>query len=271
MAPDVRPAPHLRFSYPTLLLVRVAGSFLSGRERAFAADAAQLFGTLEPPPSVEGLDRIPATGSFVLVFNHYSSPTFPSWWGPIVISALVDRRRPLGRRGICWAMSEAWTYPDVFRRNVCTPLSRWAFRRLARVYGFVAMPPMPPRPHEVEARALAVRRLLALARRPSPPLIGLSPEGHDSPEARLMVPPSGVGRFLQQLGARGLPFLPVGLYEQGSRLIVRFGEPCRLQIPSGLPRHERDAQACSQIMLAIGRQLPPALWGAYARDLAARV
>lgn len=258
----------LHHRYPPALVARLAWAMLHGRQRSFAPDAVRLYRTLRPPPQVQGIDHIPQSDSFVVVFNHYSSSSFPSWWGPIVMTALIGSRRPLGPRGISWVMTGAWTYPDPLRQRVLTPLSQFVFSRLAHTYGFVAMPPMPPRPHEVEARARAVRQVLALARRETPPLIGISPEGHDSPGAALMVPPPGVGRFLLQLAAAGLPFLPVGLHERGIGLIVRFGPLFRLEPPPSLPREARDFWAGEQVMVAIGRLLPPPLWGAYSSILA---
>ncbi|HOG45903.1 MAG TPA: hypothetical protein PLB78_04590, partial [Anaerolineae bacterium] len=218
---------------------------------------------------VEGLERVPERGNMAFVFNHYYSRSFASWWSPISITALVQGRRSLAPGGISWIMAGAWTYPDALRQRIITPLTQWAFRRLAHVYGLVVMPPMPPRPHEVEARAGAVRHMLALARRECPPLLGLSPEGHDGPKANLIEPPSGVGRFLLLLGT-SLAFVPVGVYEEGDRLVVRFGEPFALQSPEGLAPGDRDAWASTEVMLAIGRLLPPRLWGAYRSRLAGR-
>jgi len=263
MALDARPVARLRYRYPPALLAQIGWALLWGRRRPFEPDAAQLLRTMRPPPRVEDLDRVPSTGSFVTVFNHYHSRSFPSWWCAIALSALIGSRRPPGDQGIRWVMTEAWTYPDPIRRHLVTPLSRWAFRRLAYVYHFVPMPPMPPRACQAEARAQAVRQVLSLARRTQAPLIAISPEGHDSPGASLLVPPAGVGRFLLQLAAAGLPFLPAGLFEEGAQFAVRFGPLLDLRPPAGLQRAARDHWATERIMVAIGRLLPPALWGAY--------
>ncbi|MDI7275465.1 MAG: hypothetical protein QME94_05770 [Anaerolineae bacterium] len=253
--------PQLRYRYPARLVAGVARDLLRGRARSFAIDAARLARTVEPPPQVEGLAHIPVSDPFVAVFNHYRSPTFPAWWSAIVLTALIASRRTPGRGDLSWIMTEAWTYPDRLRSLVVTPLTRRAFRRLARLYGFIPMPPMPPRPHEVEARARAVRRALALVRQPAPPVLGLSPEGHDSPDGSLLRPPPGVGRFLLQLAAAELRLLPAGLYEDGGGLIVRFGRPFALTCPDGTPRVERDRWAAEEAMAAVGRLLPPAYWG----------
>ncbi len=258
----------LHYRYPRSLILQVGWALVRGRGRSFADDAARLYRTIVPPPRVEGLEQVPASGGLLVIFNHYHSRSFASWWSAIAIAGLIRGRRPQGDGGVAWVMAGAWTYPDPLRGRTLTPLSRWTFARLARVYGFVAMPPMPPRPYEVEARALAVRRVLALARRTAPPLIGLSPEGHDSPDASLIVPPAGVGRFLLLLAAR-LTLQPVGIFEEGAQLHVRFGRPFTLSPAADLAPKERDAWAGDQAMLAIGRLLPPRLWGAYRHRLAA--
>ncbi|HPL30363.1 MAG TPA: hypothetical protein PLG21_20140, partial [Anaerolineae bacterium] len=148
--------PRLRYRYPARLILQLAWAFLCGRERSFPGDAARLYGTIAPRPQVEGLERVPERGNMAFVFNHYYSRSFASWWSPISITALVQGRRSLAPGGISWIMAGAWTYPDALRQRIITPLTQWAFRRLAHVYGLVVMPPMPPRPHEVEARAGAV-------------------------------------------------------------------------------------------------------------------
>lgn len=254
--------PRLRYRYPAPLLLQVGWSLLLGLRRSFPADATRLSGTITPPPRVEGLQHVPRSGGVVIAFNHYSSRSFPSWWSAIAITAAVASVRPLGPEGSVWLMAGAWTYPDRLRQWAVTPLTAWVFARLARAYGFVVMPPMPPRPQEVEARARAVMRALAIARRVPPPLFGISPEGRDSPDASLVEPPPGAGRFLLLLAA-SLPVLPVGVHEEGAQLVVRFGAPFALHAPPGLPPAGRDAWASEEVMLAIARQLPPRLWGVY--------
>jgi hypothetical protein len=261
--------PCLRYQYPVPLVLRVGCSVLLGARRSFAADAARLYRTIAPSPRVEGLEQVPPEGGLVVVFNHYHSPSFASWWNAVAITTAIASVRPLAARESTWLMTGAWTYPDRLRQRLITPLTERAFARIAQVYGFVAMPPMPPRPHEVEARARAVRRALAIACRPQPRLIGISPEGRDSPDASLIEPPHGAGRFLLLLAA-SLPILPAGVFEEGPQLTVRFGPPFTLQAPAGLGADERDAWASERVMLAIAEQLPPRLWGAYHDRRAAR-
>ncbi|MBN1439985.1 MAG: hypothetical protein JW929_11305 [Anaerolineales bacterium] len=173
-------------------------------------------------------------------------------------------------------MTAAWTFPDPLRSRLLTPLSRWALARIARMYGFTLMPPMPPRPEDAGARADSVRRILRLARR-SRPDIALAPEGMDSPDGRLKPPPSGAGRFIAHLAALGYTPVPVGAYETDGAFCLRFGEPFRLPqtdavfktgsvfAPSGervsgfREAEDRDRETDRIVMEKIAELLPPNL------------
>jgi hypothetical protein len=192
-----------------------------------------------------------------VICNHYSRPGFGAWWLALAITAAVAARRmPDADPDIRWVMTAAWTFPQSrWRRQVLTPATRWAFDRVAQVYGFVTMPPMPPDPSEVEARAVAVRRTVRLARQVAREggMVGLAPEGQDVPE-RLGQPPRGAGAFIALLVSAGLPVLPVGVTERGGRLSVSFGPLFVPEIPAS--RTERDLAVAQQVMAAIARQLP---------------
>jgi 1-acyl-sn-glycerol-3-phosphate acyltransferase len=208
-----------------------------------------------------------------VVCNHYSRPDFPTWWITFVISAVLAKQRAAGApEEIHWVMTAAWTFPEsAWRRLLLMPLTRWAFRRTAYVYGFVTMPPMPPAPHEVEQRASAVLRTVRLARREAGRgvLIGLAPEGRDTDQGLGATPP-GVGRFISLLASAGLDILPVGVAEWEGKLQVSFGPPFRLQscadqaqrdgVVAGqvvvAGQRERDRAVADQVMAAIAAQLP---------------
>jgi hypothetical protein len=153
-------------------------------------------------------------------------------------------------------MTAAWTFAESpWRHRILTPLTRWAFQRVAEVYGFLTMPPMPPNPSEYQARALAVRRAVRLANRAAlgGGMIGLAPEGHDSAD-RVGQPPPGGGAFIVLLTSPGLPVLPVAVAEHQGRLRVAFGHLFRPQVPA--QRGLRDTSVSKQVMEAIARQMP---------------
>jgi len=205
---------------------------------------------------VLGAEHIPACGPCLVICNHYSRPGFGAWWIALAISAVIaSHRHPTADPEIHWVMTAAWTFPESkWKAQVLTPATRWAFNRLARVYGFVTMPPMPPTPDEVEARAAAVLRTIRLARRvvPEGGMIGLAPKGMDT-HGKLAKPPQGAGTFIALLVEAGLPVLPVGVTEQAGRLRLSFGQLFIPEIPPG--RVERDLAVARQVMTSIAGQL----------------
>jgi hypothetical protein len=84
--------------------------------------------------------------------------------------------------------------------------------------------------------------VLRYARLAPNPLIGLAPEGGDSAEHRLTLPPPGAGRFIARLAGAGLTLLPIGAYEDGDSFCLRFGPPYNL--PANLPADPAARDAC---------------------------
>ncbi|HEY6074710.1 MAG TPA: hypothetical protein VIV15_15330, partial [Anaerolineales bacterium] len=136
-----------------------------------------------------------------------------------------------------------------------------------KVYGFLPMPPMPPRTQDTVARASAVRAVLSHVEAHPQSALCLAPEGRDLLDGQLSWPPSGAGRFILLLAARGMPVLPVGGWEQDGALQVRFGEPYRLKIPvidGWQMTKERDRLAAGIVMRSIAALLPESMRGEFA-------
>jgi 1-acyl-sn-glycerol-3-phosphate acyltransferase len=206
---------------------------------------------------VEGKEHIPQTGPALIVLNHYHRPGFQAYWFALAISAVTPVE-------IHWTITGAWTDDGSPGAGWRAWLSPFFLPRLARVYGFTSMPPMPPRPHEVAARAYAVRHLLSTARQIPPPVLALAPEGQDNPAGGLMRPHPGVGRLVSLLAGLGFPVTPVGVSEDDQNLVLNFGHPFHLRRSNGLPPSQRDEQATEQVMRAIAALLPCPLRGEYA-------
>jgi hypothetical protein len=256
--PQISPAGQVcRYRLPWRFLGGFLWAALTLRPRSFARDAQLAVTGLYPALEVLGAEHIPPRGPCLVACNHYSRPGFDTWWLALAIAAVVaSRRAPDADPEIRWVMTAAWTFPESrWRQRMLTPLTRWAFDRVARVYGFVPMPPMPPDPGEVEVRAAAVLRTVRLARRIAPEggMVGLAPEGMDV-QGRFGQLPKSVGAFIALLVEAGLPVLPVGVAERGGRLSVSFGPLFVPEIPSC--RFERDRAIDRQVMTAIAWQLP---------------
>jgi len=197
------------------------------------------------------------------VTNHYFRPGYNMWWGIGTIGEAISRVRGATAE-VTWIVSNRWTYPDRLRTWVVTPLSLVVFTRLARMYGFISMPPMPPHPELASEAAQAIRRALSMAEsatEQSPVILGLAPEGGDSPDGRLMLPPAGVGRFVAHLSRRGLGFLPVGVFENDGQLTARFGPTFAPKLEYSGSRDEIDRVLADQVMASIARLLPERLRG----------
>jgi hypothetical protein len=250
---------HMPCRYPLIhkTVFQLARSLARPGRRSFHLDAAALAERLRPPLRILGSEYLPDRGPSLITVNHYTRPGFPSWWIALAASAAVPVE-------IHWVMTAAWVFPDNPRKDrLIAPLTRWVFHRLARVYGFTTMPPMPPRPQEVAERARAVREALAYACQVPAPVIGLAPEGSDSNTGVLQAPPPGVGRFLLHLAACGLVIVPAGVFETRDGLNVRFGPHFRLSLPAGLSKEAADTQASRVVMRAIASLLPVELQGEF--------
>ena len=243
-------------TYPALwgMAGRLALAMLCRRSRSFRTDSRYCIAQLKPPLRVYGKENIPPHGSYLVTVNHYSRPGFRAWWFALAISAVLHGE-------VHWVVTEAWTYADALRSHLVTPATRVLFRRAARVYGFTNMPPMPPRPGETQARALAVRKVIRYAHQAAQPVIGLAPEGGDAEGGRLVHPPAGVGRFISHLTCLGLSILPVGAFEEGDRFCLQFGAAYGLETPVDLSPEGRDQYASAEVMTRIAACLPDALRG----------
>jgi hypothetical protein len=254
-----------RYVHPHRLVLAVAASVLLHRKRNLGADAARLVRNIAPPPSVENAHLIPNQAPFLLVANHYSRRGYQVWWGAALLTSVIEESQSEPAE-IIWLMTNRWTYSDWLRSHLITPLTHMLLTRLARTYGLISMPPMPPQPQYVEEGAQGVRRVLTQLRRRAPegpPILCLAPEGRDSPDGSLIEPPPGTGRFLMHIHKQGLPVVPAGVAEINGLLTARFGPPFALQSHPEQTKGEQDRQASAQVMTSIGLQLPEALWGAF--------
>jgi hypothetical protein len=187
----------------------------------------------------------------LIMNNHYSAPDFQAWWYVIPISAIFPA-------DIHWLVTSGWT-----NSGWLTGFTHWLFPRGARLFGFTAMPAMPPNPAETEQRAMAVREVLSYASRDPHPVIGITPEGRDQPAGALGELPPGVGRFIQLISKYCPLILPAGVWTEAGCIHIVFGNPYQLEIPPGLPAAERDSLVGTEIMQRIAELIPRRLRGKY--------
>lgn len=249
--------PH--YSIPWALIWRLVQDVLFKQPRDFHQEALAGVENIRPALQVCGNKNIPSAGPCLLTVNHYTRPGFSAWWFVLAISSVVPTQ-------VHWVTTAAWKYDDPLRATLVTPLTRWVLGRVAQVFGFTTMPPMPPQSGEAAARAKAVRKVLDYARKTERPVIGLAPEGQDSRRAVLQMPPPGAGRFLLHLSALGLKIVPVGAYEANGFFWLHFGRAYCLTAPAGLTGKERDQEAIWRVMREIAVLIPPELRGDFDRE-----
>lgn len=246
-----------RYSYPTHVFAGLARDILHLRQRDFHKDAKDCIESLNPPLHVLGHECIPQHGPCVITVNHYHRDGFGAEWLALAVAGLV----PIHMH---WIMTGEFMYEGKWYRSLAAKASRILLKRIAQVYGFTNMPPMPPREKDVQERAASVRAVLQYVRRTESPVIGLAPEGYDAPAGTLTRPAPGLGRFAVLLSRAGLMFCPVGAYETDGVFHVHFGETYTLQVADRSSPDEKDFQASQIIMKNIARLLPLHLRGEYA-------
>ena len=246
-----------KYEYPPILIFQLARAVLFGGRRDFHLDSLVCIERLNPPLQLFGRKNITQSGPCLIVMNHYFRPGFHVWWLSLAISSLLPMPHT-------WMMAAEWTAPGQWYEPIKSALSQFVSRRLANAYGFIRMPPMPPRPRDVAARAASVRAALSYVEQTENPVLCLAPEGGDMPGGRLAWPPRGAGRFISLLAERGLPIVPVGGWEQDGALAVRFGAAYSLKVPREAKADECERAAARIVMESIARLLPESLRGEFA-------
>ncbi len=244
------------YSYPARLAPGLIANILFDGQRSFRRDGLACVQRINPPLQVLGKENIPQGGPCLITFNHYYRPGFNAWWMALALAATV----PVD---IHFVMTGELTFPGMWYAPLGMAGSRWLLKRFSHLYGFTAMPPMPPRLQDVKARARSVRQVLAFARAHPRFVLGLAPEGGDQPGGLVNWPPAGAGRFVLLLAGQGFPILPVGCFEEAGEFCLRFGTPYDLQVPRGLGVDGKDRHAAQTIMTAIAAQLPKRLRGEF--------
>jgi len=242
------------YEFPRLPLAGFGLDLLLGRRRSFLKDSQRVMAANPYRRQVRGLENVPSEGPFVLVTNHYARRGLRIYHCGMFITTVIAERRPLFPN-IRWIITSEWYGYHLGPIPIPVRLIRWVFRRIGKVYGLVVM---PRQASLAVGRAAVLRRIARIAQREP---IGLMPEAGGS--GILREPLEGSGLFLQALSERGLPLVPTGIWEEDDTLIVRFGEPFALSVAKEGPRQERDRRAREQVMVSVGRLLPPAYWGYY--------
>ena len=243
-----------RYSFPPGLFTRALLDFLLLRRRDLQNDARACIKHVKAELNVLGKENIPQQGAYVLTINHYHRPGLGAQWLALATAAMVPIK-------MHWVVTEELMCKGKWYEAIGSRGSRIFLKRLADMYDLTRMPPMPPRPKDVAARAAAVRTVLGYVKGTKEPILGISPEGHNPPNGVLTRPARGFGRFGLLLSNAGMKFIPVAGYEVDGIFHLHFGAPYELSVPSDLSTDERDQYATQIIMENIAHLLPIHLRG----------
>ncbi len=178
---------------------------------------------MQPPSSVEGLHRLPASPRFVLVANHYQRPGLWIAHPATALTLAMAAHYRLEEAAVRWVVTANWPPWRVGPIVIPSP-GDVLLPRVAHALWCHAVPFAGTDPRRT---ARSLRALLRAADSLQCP-IGLFPEGVAGTATNLSEPLPGVDRLLPLLAKRGFPVVPVGIAEQG-RLVLRIGNT----IPAG--------------------------------------
>jgi hypothetical protein len=227
----------------------------SGNNRSFHNDSIVLLNGLNIRVAIHDQEFIPRSGPGLFVFNHYSREGFSILFAAAAIAAAIPEE-------MRWVMTGAWTFPGRPFSKQLRKISEQVFRAIARTYGFTLTPPLPPNPADQQARTAAIREVFTYIKDDPFSLVAFAPEGRDFPGGVLGMPPAGSGKFLLELSRRLGMVYPVGIFEEGGALHLRFGAPfdlCSIIRESGL-----DPDSASRVVMErIASLLPGHLAGEF--------
>ncbi len=221
--------------YPSihLAVLGVVGLRLFRRQKSFRQDALRFTARLRPPVRYLGLENIPARGPFQIHVNHYARPGFNTAWIALAVSAVQPAE-------VTWVVADQWVFEGNPLRLLLVPAMRFILSSLQRVYGFLPMPTMAPGHSDMPARSAAVRRVIRHSRSHPATIMGLTPEGWDSPPGGVDLAPAGAGKFILRLNRMRLPILPAAIVEKEGCLTVKFGRAFDLPAEIDLSRAQVD-------------------------------
>jgi 1-acyl-sn-glycerol-3-phosphate acyltransferase len=194
----------------------VLGLRMFWRRKSFRLDARRYASRLRPPIRYLGLENIPARGPYQIHVNHYARPGFNTAWIAIALSAVQPAE-------VTWIVADQWVYAGHPLRFLLRPAMRIILASLRQVYGFLPMPTMVPGYSDMPERSAAVRRVIRYTRSHPMAIIGLTPEGQDSPQHGVHLAPTGAGKFILRLNRMKIPILPAAMVEKEGCLTVKFG------------------------------------------------
>ena len=205
------------YHFPFKLSTEILLSFIKQEERKITDDAKKAIQCISPPIKIIDKENIPSRGPAIITSNHYSRKGFFIAWAALGIAACLEENQ-------IWLMTSAWTKRTRGIDQLRTALTKYIFKRLANMYGFVTTPPLPLIAEELPERAESVRKLIRILRENPEKIFCIAPEGQDFKNRALGLPPQGTGKLIHQIQGKEGCIVPVGIWEENGSLILKFGK-----------------------------------------------
>jgi Acyltransferase len=231
----------MSYPFPWREFGLLALDMTTGRARSMSVDAAAMWQRANSPPLVLDVDAIPATGPVALVLNHYQRRGLWIAWPAGAVTLAIAARRHC--ESVHWLVTGELRLAQWRNGGPVLPGSSAILGRVAAAYDLVDLP-LTNR----HSRMGAVRRLVGHLGRGG--VIGVFPEGLRGNSTALVEPEAGFDKLLSHLRRRDFPVAPVGVFEDGERLCVRFGAA-------------RAPESADAVMRSIAELLPDHMQGRY--------
>jgi len=235
------------YKFPFKLELEIVLSFIKNEPRCLKVDASRAIKGIAPPIIIKGKQNIPKNGPALVTINHYSRPGFFIGWAALAIAAQLPDQH-------VWLMTNAWTNRTAGVDQIRTWITKRIFNRLAEMYGAITTPPMPPSPDEIIERVMSIRRVMHIISEKPEAVICIAPEGQDTQDGMIGFPPAGTGRFIYHIQKVLHQIIPVGIWEENSRLIICFGLPYTIE--SIKIKENIDYEVSDLVMQKLSRLLP---------------
>jgi len=204
--------------YPSinLAVLGVVGLRILHQQRSFCQDARRTISHVRPSIRYLGLEAIPERGPYQIHVNHYGRPSFSTAWIALALSAVQPAETT-------WIVADQWVFEGNPLRFLLLPAMRHILASIRKVYGFLPMPTMVPGYSDMPERSAAVRCVIRYSSSHPMAIVGLTPEGQDSPQHSVHLAPTGAGKFILHLNRMKIPILPAAILEKDGVLTVKFG------------------------------------------------
>jgi hypothetical protein len=237
----------LSYSSPKKIIIEIAISIIRNKKRSIKHDSLRAISGIFSPVQFIGKENIPVKGPGMVTLNHYSRPGFFILWAAMVISACLPEKH-------FWLMTSAWTNRTKGVDQLRAVITRELFKRLARMYGFITTPPMPPIPGEIAERALSIKKIIGAINEDPKTILCFAPEGQDFGNGVLGEPPAGIGKFFFNIHRQLKKIYSVGVWEENESLILNFGES--YIIGNSHTYRDPDTEISNLVMSRIAELLP---------------